>query len=95
MNTSTIHPDFTEIQKWELENRFAEYLNETYPAYHFPRMFGTDLTVSISPADILLYGDRTAYDNALYEYSLTLLEGEKIVVSNYNEDQVTYFTEES
>ena len=95
MITSTIHPDFTEIEKWELENRFAEYLNETYPAYHFPRMFGKDITVTISPADILLYADSTAYENALYEYSLTFMEGDKIVVRNYNEDQVPFFEEEN
>ena len=95
MLNSITHPDYTEIEKWELENRFADYLNENYPAYHFARLMGGDISVSISPADILLYADRTAYDNALYEYSLSLMEGEKIIVRNYNEDQVPFFEEEN
>jgi hypothetical protein len=74
----------TRLYKYELEARFEEYLNERYADYHFPRIVG-DLTVSITPYNILKNAEPAVYDNALYEFAEMLKEEEGIVVIEYND----------
>lgn len=84
--TTEVENEITSIYLYELENRFEEYINERYTEHHFPYIVGNQ-TVSVKPYEILKKAEPIVYDNALYEYALSLKEEEGIEVLGYNDNE--------